>query len=150
MKTILTLFGLGYTKFSASTSSLIALVIYYGISRLSAFPLYISLTVFFAILTWSMVDLDRRSVYAISDPKEVIVDEFLGMFVCCIIAASGSIFLNLILFVAFRALDILKPFPFSAIEKQLSGKYGLLWDDIVIGIVIATAYRALSAFHLFQ
>ena len=152
-KNILTLFGLGKTPFSATTSSLIALTIFLVVQHLSFFSFQIHTAEYLSygihgliaalVFLWSIIEIKKNADYASSDPKEIIVDEFLGMYCCCVIANTSGIIINLILFVLFRVIDIFKPFPFSAIEKKLNGRYGLLWDDIIIGMVIAAVYRIL-------
>lgn len=133
---LLTLFGLGKTKFSASTSSLLVLPIYWSINYYSPMPIYINSALFILVLLCSMVLLNKHKKYAISDPKEVVVDEFLGMHIALIMPNTTNYYWMVALFVAFRIIDILKPFPFSWIEKKCSNQFGLLVDDIAIGVFV--------------
>lgn len=80
------------------------------------------------------MDLSKNPDFSSSDPKEVVVDEFLGMLLCLIIVDSTDILINFLLFVIFRLLDIFKPFPFNWIDKKVTGKYALLIDDLAIGL----------------
>ncbi len=47
-------------------------------------------------------------------------------------------------FVVFRVLDILKPWPISALDRKVGGGFGIMIDDIVAGILAcATLHLAL-------
>lgn len=134
MNNILTIFGLGKVKFSASLAALIAAAMYFGACCAGKYSLYINNAVFVIVLIASVITIDRVVLPA-NDPKEVIIDEFLGMYASLLVAGMCEWYWILAQFVVFRVLDILKPFPFNWIEKKLDGKYGLLLDDIIIGIV---------------
>ena len=136
---LLNLFGLGKTKFSASTASLLVLPLYWCIGSYLTYAFIINLAFFFIVLGGSMYLLHTNKNWAMSDPKEIVVDEFLGMHIALIIAASLNVYILLAQFILFRVIDILKPFPFSWIEKKCNNEYGLLADDIAIGIVIGFA-----------
>jgi phosphatidylglycerophosphatase A len=143
---ILNVFGLGKLPFSASLASLLVLPVYWGISRYCPFPLAVNGAFFFLVLAWSMALCSRHAAYAIEDPKEIVVDEVLGMHITLILANSGSYYAIAILFLLFRIFDIFKIFPFNVIEKKLRGKYGVLWDDIAIGIFLGAAFFAVNKY----
>ena len=44
-------------------------------------------------------------------------------------------FLSLVNFVLFRFFDILKPFPIKWVDKNVSGGFGILIDDILAGLM---------------
>jgi phosphatidylglycerophosphatase A len=137
---ILNVFGLGKLPFSASAASLLIVPVYWGIFKWSPYPFYVNCGVFLLILFWSLAVCNRYSAYTTEDPKEVVVDEVLGMHIALIIGNSMNYYVLAILFVLFRIFDIFKIFPFNIIERKLKGKYGLLWDDVAIGIFLGTAF----------
>ena len=66
------------------------------------------------------------------DAKRVVVDEFLGQ-ALAVAFLPKEIVPWLAAFVAFRGLDVLKPFPARRLER-LPGGAGVMADDIVAGV----------------
>ncbi len=62
------------------------------------------------------------------DPKEVVVDEFIGQ--------SIPIYLYEIIFILFRFFDIKKPFPVSFFDKKFKNSFGVIIDDVVAGLYV--------------
>lgn len=147
MNNILTIYNLDKVKFSASLAALIAAVIYFGVCYSGKYSLYINNGIFLLVLIMSVVTLGRVKLET-EDPKEVIIDEFLGMYASLLVAGMCEWYWVLAQFVVFRVLDILKPFPFNWMERKLDGKYGLLLDDIIIGIVGGLVFLAIRIFVL--
>lgn len=147
MNNILTIYTLGKVKFSASLAALIAVLVYLCVCYAGKYSLYINNLIFVAVLIASVITLNRVKL-ASEDPKEVIIDEFLGMYASLLVAGMCEWYWVLAQFVVFRVLDILKPFPFNWMEKKLDGKYGLLLDDIIIGIVGGIAFLLARLFLL--
>lgn len=68
-----------------------------------------------------------------TDPKQVVIDEICGM----AIALFALPFVpGLVIggFALFRVFDILKPMPISWVDKQVSGGWGIMLDDILAGL----------------
>lgn len=141
---ITTLFGLGKTPFSATTASAIAAGMYWVFFGYYPQIIYFA---FVAVFIISMLELAANKAEAAADPKEVVVDEWLGMFVALMIAHTGNWIIIGILFIVFRVLDIFKPFPFNIIDKKLKSWWGLIIDDVVIGIVIGVVFRIISYYY---
>ena len=68
----------------------------------------------------------------VEDPKEVVIDEAVGVWISMYALPSGFFLPALFLF---RIIDILKPFPVNVSEK-LPGGWGIMADDIVGGILV--------------
>lgn len=67
------------------------------------------------------------------DPKEVVVDELVGMWITLFGAAHyPTIFFLGFLF--FRFFDIWKPFPIGWVDRRVPGALGTLLDDVVAGV----------------
>ncbi len=66
------------------------------------------------------------------DSKRIVMDEFLGQAVAVALLPKDPL-LWAAAFVAFRALDVVKPFPARRLES-LPGGAGVMADDIVAGV----------------
>ncbi|MBR0683757.1 phosphatidylglycerophosphatase A [Roseomonas eburnea] len=96
-----------------------------------------------AVAGWLAV----RAVQATSaeeDPGWIVVDEAAGMLLAlAALPAAGWVGAGLA-FLAFRALDILKPWPVSWADG-LPGATGVMLDDILAGAIAAAALLLLGA-----
>lgn len=137
---VLTLFGLGYLRFSASTASAVAAALYvllYVKGGQSWGP-----AILFVIASiWAGFAAAANREFTKTDPMEAVIDEFLGMLGCLLIAGSANVYAVAGMFVAFRALDIWKPPPFDWLDRNVHGAYGFIIDDLAIGIVIGCCAR---------
>ncbi len=66
------------------------------------------------------------------DPSIVVIDEIVGMLVS-LAFLDTSLLTIAVAFVAFRAFDILKPFPINKCEQMPNG-WGIMLDDVAAGI----------------
>ncbi|MFZ7115308.1 MAG: phosphatidylglycerophosphatase A [Bacteroidota bacterium] len=66
------------------------------------------------------------------DPKEVVIDEFVGMWIA-LIWLPHSIKLTFLALILFRIFDIAKPFGIRRLEK-IKGGFGIMLDDIAAGV----------------
>ena len=67
------------------------------------------------------------------DPKEIVIDEFIGQSIPLIICGKNIILLA-ISFITFRIFDIYKVFPANIFDKKMNGTIGIIGDDIVAGL----------------
>ena len=95
------------------------------------------------IAVWSADRMER--VLSTKDPQIVVIDEVAGMAVTLLgfpftapVALAG--------FIAFRVLDIFKPFPISWMERRLPGGWGVVMDDVTAGVIANLILR--GAWHL--
>ena len=170
LKAMLTMFGIGYSKYvSGTVASFVTCVIYYLIYmygwKLVCFRLYYNHTYvvwFLIIITISSINLinDRSfrhkfaKLFKKNDPKEIVIDEFIGQSIPIIaysylsffavgssfdaffIFFEGRPFIGWLItsFILFRFFDILKPFPINIIDKKMKNGLGVVMDDVVAGI----------------
>jgi|TARA_B100001964_G_scaffold48627_1_gene54524 phosphatidylglycerophosphatase A len=85
------------------------------------------------------------------DAKEIIIDEFLGIYLIIIFSYDFNIFNNeflkiFLIFLFFRIYDILKPFPANWIDKNMINSYGIILDDIVAGIYTIITLALINVF----
>ena len=74
------------------------------------------------------------------DPGEAVWDEFVGLWVTCLLLPKELGWLAAA-FVCFRILDVLKPWPARRLES-LHGGLGIMADDLMVGIYGAILLNA--------
>jgi len=121
-----TLCGLGFVSNMPGTLGSVAAFFIYVFFPV---PLYIIILIALLGLYTSQIYSKRIGE---EDPKEVIVDEVVGVWLAMYGLPSGFFLPALFLF---RVVDILKPFPINTAEK-LPGGWGIMADDIVGGIIV--------------
>lgn len=167
---IATIFGLGFIKFAPGTiGSLVAIPFYFllnsffimakgGVESIASIDMINTLLAFFVGLSFVAVwAIDRYTArVAKDDPKEVIIDEFVGqsLAICWIIfllpylgsdvikkfIALGLSEQNFLLvnifsaFILFRFFDIIKPWPINYIDQNMKNSFGVIFDDILAAV----------------
>lgn len=82
------------------------------------------------------------------DAPAIVIDEVAGMMVT--LAGLPLTPLNLAAgFVAFRVMDVIKPFPALQIDRNMTGGWGVVLDDVVAGVYSNIFLRVIS-FFIFQ
>ena len=142
-----TLIGVGkIKKIPGSIASLVTtlfLFFLFHVLNISPNIILISIIIIFFISLYAIniyiKDLENK------DPKEVVVDEFIGQSIpICLyeIAHEGANDTNQILtyyfvmFILFRIFDITKPFPVSYYEKNFKNSLGVIMDDVCAGLYV--------------
>jgi phosphatidylglycerophosphatase A len=74
-----------------------------------------------------------ENFFSAKDPGPVVIDEVVGQIVTYLGNPAASWKWLLTGFVAFRILDVIKPFPARQAE-QLPGGWGIMTDDVVAGL----------------
>jgi len=146
-----TLFFIGYVRWIPGTFgsifSLIIIIYLHNIVNKNEF-----IILFFCILLMATICI---KIYSKSvnkhDAKEIIIDEFLGIYLIIICSYDFKIFNNefvkiLLILLFFRIFDILKPFPANWIDKNLKNSYGIILDDIVAGIYTIITLALINVF----
>ena len=70
------------------------------------------------------------------DGKEIVIDEFAGMWFALSIAGvgAGMWLMGIIAFIYFRIFDIWKPSIIGKIDRDVQGGWGVMGDDLVAGL----------------
>lgn len=79
------------------------------------------------------------------DPGEVVIDEVAGQWIALLPAALDPVSFT-VGFVAFRVIDITKPFPAGWADTNLDGAMGIMTDDLIAGIYAALVVLAYQHF----
>ncbi len=85
------------------------------------------------------------------DAKEIVIDEFLGIYLIIICSYDFIIFNSefikiLLILLFFRIFDIIKPFPINWIDKNIKNSYGIIIDDIIAGIYTIIILALINVF----
>ncbi len=99
-------------------------------------PLLITLT---AIGFWSAHEYSTRLQK--DDPKEVVIDELVGMWITLLVINPNIWWHYLLAFGLFRLFDIIKPPPIDILDQRIKGGAGIMIDDILAGIFAAILFK---------
>jgi phosphatidylglycerophosphatase A len=131
---IATWFGSGLApKASGTAGSLAALpfafIIQYYLGNTALF--FAAITMFF--VGWWASNQYLKHTGRNDDPKEIVVDEVVGIWLLLSIFSitwQGY----LLAFIGFRFFDILKPYPISIADRKIKGGFGVMFDDVLAAI----------------
>ncbi|MDR1165601.1 MAG: phosphatidylglycerophosphatase A [Deltaproteobacteria bacterium] len=135
IRQIYTCFGLGLMPKAPGTfGTLLGIPLYFLFVRLG-WEWYVAGTLFVFFLGWwasnrAEVDLDSH------DDHRAVIDEVLGYLVTMVPLPHVSVLPCAFIwgFFLFRFFDILKPGPIGWIDREVSGGFGVMFDDFVAGI----------------
>ena len=140
---ILTMFGVGNSKFAPGTvASFVTCLIYIWCYNSQVNILFLIFGVFFIFFT-SIYSIDSfKDSFSDIDAKEIVIDEFIGQSIPVLTIYSFFeddnvgifIFYTFISFVLFRLFDVWKPYPINKIDKNIKNGFGVILDDLVAGI----------------
>ena len=145
-----TLFFIGYVKWAPGTLgsifSLITIIFLHNIVNKNEF---IILFICILLMATICIKIYSKSVNK-HDAKEIIIDEFLGIYLIIIFSYNFDSFNEftkiLSIFILFRIFDIIKPFPANWIDKNIQNSYGVILDDIVAAIYTIIFLLIINAF----
>lgn len=81
-----------------------------------------------------------------SDPKSVVFDEMVGMWIA-LLGLEPRFTVCLLAFVLFRFLDIAKPWPIGFLDRRFHGGLGIMLDDIAAGLITMGLLHGLQFFY---
>jgi phosphatidylglycerophosphatase A len=129
-------FGSGFCPVAPGTAgALLATLIWLGYTMIltptTCIVVTIVVTLLFTLLgIWST---NKMIPFWGEDPRRVVVDEMVGVWIPLIAAPAGNIWYALASFVLFRFFDIAKPLGIRQMER-FPGGIGVMADDILAGI----------------
>lgn len=95
-------------------------------------------------LSW-WLSSKAQALFGDEDPKEVVIDEILGL-ALAIYLVPFSVSNLFLLFFLFRFFDIWKPFPIRTFEKKFRGGGGIILDDLLAALYAVIVLRAIIIF----
>ena len=133
-KFIVTISYVGLFPFASGTIASIATVIIWILFiKLNLIIYFAFISLFLFIISFYFIDI-YISGNDDQDPKEVVIDEFVGQSIPLIfVPSSNEITIIFLIFIFFRFFDIFKIYPINLLEK-IKGSKGVMFDDIMAGI----------------
>ena len=133
-----TWFGSGLFRWAPGTMGSIAALLC-GVALLDFFSVEVFLlSTLICTLLGFFVSQRYAQAHENKDPGEVVIDEVSGLWIAmCFLLPDEllSPFYFGIVFLLFRAFDILKPWPISWADRRLPGGAGIMMDDIIAGMM---------------
>jgi phosphatidylglycerophosphatase A len=126
--------GLGYVPLASGTfGSLLGVVLYLALWRagLSVPAMLAVLAVAVAVAIW--IAARAEELLRDHDSGIIVLDEIVGMAIA-LVGFAPTVTNVVVLFLVFRAFDVLKVWPASWIDKQVPGGTGVVLDDVVSGV----------------
>jgi len=146
-------FGAGLSPMAPGTvGTLVAIPLYLLLAQLH-FTTYL-LIVAVGFITGCWISARAAARLGAHDHGAIVWDEIIGYLLTMsplpwVTGKSGSIWAIALGFAVFRALDILKPWPISWVDRKIHGGIGVMGDDAVAGlmgaVVIAAALMSAAA-----
>lgn len=139
-----TLFGIGkLTNFPGTLASFISLIFIWMIKQNLSATNVVILYLFFLIFSLFVVSNSLKKIKK-KDPKEIVIDEFMGQFTC-LLFLPNKIECYIIGFLLFRFFDIIKPYPINQIDKR-DDAMGVVFDDVLAGFFAGLIIHGLIYF----
>ena len=156
---ILTMLGLGYSKYAPGTvASFITCLIYIFFFNFQININFLILGLIF-IFIYSVFAVDSlKNYFNQIDSKEIVIDEFIGQSIPILTIYSimqknnmgDFILYTFSSFILFRIFDITKPYPIGKIDKNMKNGFGVILDDIVAGIYSITTLLIIISFIQYE
>lgn len=134
IKLISSIFYLGYLPLRGTLASILAIVIYLVFKDLTYLYLLI---VIISILLGFLVSGEAEIIYKEKDSKKIVIDDLCGMLFSLILFPKKP-YQIIGVFLVFRILDFLKPYPADKVE-EIPGK-GVMLDDFIAALYTNLIY----------
>ena len=147
-KFIVTISYIGLFPFASGTFASIATVmIWILFIKLNLLIYFAFISLFLFVISFYFIDT-YLSGNDDQDPKEVVIDEFVGQSIpLLIVPSSDEIAIIFLIFIFFRFFDIFKIYPINLLEK-IKGSKGVMFDDIMAGIYTAIVVLFFNSYIL--
>ena len=99
-------------------------------------PLYLLIAAAGAFLIGCWAANRYQTLSGKHDASEVVIDEVCGQWIALSLVALTPLSV-LAGFILFRLFDILKPWPIRLADRNVSGGFGVMLDDVLAGIAAA-------------
>ena len=137
IKAIATLGGLGYSRIAPGTTGCLGGAALYLLIRQN--------TVIYGVTTAALLIIGffvsgrTEEMFKTKDAKPIVIDDACGLLVS-LFFIPFSLTNFILVFLLFRTIDIIKPFPIRRIER-LPGSLGIMADDIIAGLYCNILYQ---------
>ena len=127
------MFGIGFLPIPGTIGSLITIVIYILFNNYLNIIFFIVFIIFVFFYSLFFLNKTLNKSFVSSDPKEIVIDEFIGQSIPLLICGN-NFFLIILSFLLFRLFDITKPWPASYFDLKIKNATGVIMDDIIAGL----------------
>jgi len=127
------LFGIGFLPIPGTIGSLFTIPIYYLFNNYLNIIFFIFFIIFVFFYSFYFLNKTLNKSFVSSDPKEIVIDEFIGQSIPLLICGN-NFFLIILSFLLFRLFDITKPWPASYFDLKIKNATGVIMDDIIAGL----------------
>lgn len=135
-------FGSGLSPFAPGTAgTLVAIPLYLLLVQLPFWGYVAVLLVMSLVGIWICGESSRR--LGVHDHGGIVWDEFAGYLLTMLAAPAGWVWM-VVGFCLFRLFDIWKPWPVRWVDREVSGGFGIMFDDILAGIYAWLALQVLA------
>jgi phosphatidylglycerophosphatase A len=139
-------FGSGAAPVAPGTFGTAFAVLIYLVLPAMTWPVYVLfLSLSFGLGVWLCGK--TASDIGVHDHGGIVWDEFVGYWITMFLAPPGWLWM-LIGFVLFRIFDIVKPWPIRWLDKNVSGGFGVMIDDVLAGLMAFVCLQLVSIFIL--
>ena len=135
-------FGSGAApKAPGTCGTLVAVIIYWPLSQLS--PEHYLLMLLVTSVMGIYICGQTAKDLGVHDHGSIVWDEFVGFWITMFAAPVGWVWV-VVGFVLFRFFDIIKPWPISWIDKNITGGFGIMLDDVIAGVMAAGVLQGIA------
>jgi len=127
------LFGIGFLPIPGTIGSFITIITYYLFNNYLNIIFFIFFIIFVFFYSLYFLNNTLNKSFSSSDPKEIVIDEFIGQSIPLLICGN-NFFLIILSFLLFRLFDITKPWPASYFDLKIKNATGVIMDDIIAGL----------------
>jgi len=152
IKTIATVFGIGYLPLAPGTfAALAGLILYifshnyefiYNVETQNFVSLHYYITTAFILAIGFLVSGRAERIFGQKDSRNIVIDDFAGVFIVYLFIPFKLPYI-LTGFILYRFFDIIKIYPIKKIES-LPGGWGIMLDDIAAGIYANVVLQIIS------
>ncbi len=126
-------FGTGLAPVAPGTvGTLPGLALYYVCSELPLTYYLLLVAAAFAVGIWICSAASKE--LGTHDHGGIVWDEIVG-YLITMIAIPFSVFTLLAGFLLFRFFDVVKPWPVRRVDREVSGGFGIMLDDVLAGLM---------------
>lgn len=126
-------FGSGLSPKAPGTAGTLMTVPLVYLLQQQTLLVYVLVTLF-VLLTGSWVCGYAAKKLQVHDHSGIVYDEVAGFLITMFMIPESWV-LMLIGFVLFRFFDAVKPWPISWFDKNVHGGFGIMFDDVIAGII---------------
>lgn len=138
-------FGAGLIKPAPGTwGTLVAVPLYIGFMAINpsiqyGLPLLVLVTFVLGIYFCGKTARD----VGVHDHGAIVWDEIVGYFISLL--ALPMSWVNIVLaFILFRVFDIIKPWPIKVVDQKIHGGFGIMFDDVLAGLMACVLLHLLQ------